>query len=124
MNFDGERHPAVYLMASRRHGALYVGVTSALWDRVSNHKNDVFKGFTSQYGVKMLVWYEHHPFMEDAIRREKQIKTWKRDWKIRTIELMNPGWRDLHEAIDATATLVVSKRGPSMRWGDGKDGEF
>ena len=113
-----EKHPAVYIMASRRRGTIYVGVTSALWVRVCNHKNETFKGFTSDHSVKMLVWYEHHTTMPDAIRREKQMKAWKRDWKIKLIENMNPGWKDLHDYIDVTATLVVPKRDPSLRWGD------
>jgi len=113
-----EKHPAVYMMASRRRGTLYVGVTSALYNRVCDHKNKTFKGFTERYDVSLLVWYEHHQTMEEGIRREKQIKAWKRDWKIKTIEIMNPGWKDLHDYIDVTASLVNPKRDPSMRWGD------
>jgi putative endonuclease len=115
-----EKHPAVYMMASRRRGTIYIGVTSALWVRVCNHKNEVFKGFTSDHNVKTLVWYEHHTSMMDAIRREKQMKAWQRDWKIRLIEKMNPGWKDLHDHIDVAATLVVPKLDPSLRWGDGE----
>ena len=115
-----EKHPAVYMMASRRRGTLYVGVTSALYNRVCDHKNKTFEGFTERYDVNFLVWYEHHQTMEEAIRREKQIKAWKREWKIKTIEIMNPGWKDLHDLIDVTASLVDSKRDPSMRWGDDK----
>ena len=115
-----EKHPAVYMMASRRRGTLYVGVTSALYDRVCDHKNKTFEGFTQRYDVNFLVWYENHQAMEEAIRREKQIKAWKREWKIKTIEIMNPGWKDLHDLIDVTASLVDSKRDPSMRWGDDK----
>jgi putative endonuclease len=75
--------PAVYIMASRYRGTLYVGVTSALWHRVNDHKNGRYDGFTAEYDVTLLVWYEHHHSMEDAIRREKQLKKWKREWKLR-----------------------------------------
>jgi putative endonuclease len=95
-----EIEPAVYIMASRYRGTIYTGVTSALWDRVCNHKNDVFKGFTSKYKVKTLVWYEHHATMDAAIKRESQIKAWKRQWKIEMIEKLNSDWTDLHELIE------------------------
>ena len=101
-----EKHPAVYIMASRYRGTLYVGVTSNLWSRVCDHKNGATPGFTSRYGVKLLVWYEHRQSMDSAIRREKQIKAWKRDWKIKLIEAMNRDWHDLHDNIDVIATLV------------------
>jgi putative endonuclease len=96
-----EKYPAVYIMANRYRGTIYTGVTSALWDRVCNHKNGVFKGFTFQYGLKTLVWYEHHSSMDIAIKRETQIKWWKRNWKIELIEKMNPDWIDLHNDIDS-----------------------
>ena len=89
-----------------------MGVTSALWNRVAEHKNERYEGFTSTYGVKSLVWYEHHHYMDDAIRREKHIKAWKREWKFRIIETINPDWRCLHESIDTIATLVDPKAGP------------
>jgi putative endonuclease len=101
-----EKAPAVYIMSSRYRGTLYVGVTSALWNRVAEHKNDRFGGFTSKYGVKTLVWYEHHLTMENAIRREKLLKKWHRDWKFRIVEQMNPNWLDLHDSIDTIASLV------------------
>ena len=101
-----EKHPAVYILASRYRGTLYTGVTSDLWSRVCDHKNGTTPGFTSRFNVKLLVWYEHRLSMDAAIRREKQIKAWKRDWKFRLIETVNPDWLDLHETIDATATLV------------------
>jgi len=101
-----EKHPATYIMANRYRGTLYIGVTSDLWTRVWDHKNGTTPGFTSRYGVKTLVWYAHHPTMEAAIAREKQLKLWKRDWKIKLIEKMNPQWLDLHDSIDTTATLV------------------
>ena len=108
---NDEKYPAVYILASRYRGTLYTGVTSGLWLRVCDHKNELHDGFTKQYGVKTLVWYEHHHLMEDAIRREKQIKKWSRAWKFRIIEEMNPEWIDLHDSIDANATLVSAKAG-------------
>ncbi|MEI8178455.1 GIY-YIG nuclease family protein [Aestuariivirga sp.] len=101
-----EKYPAVYIMASRYRGTLYVGVTSGLYDRVCAHKNGTTPGFTSDYGVHTLVWYEHWQTMEDAIRREKRIKEWKRQWKIALIEKMNPDWRELRDEIDVLAALV------------------
>jgi len=101
-----EKFPAVYILANKRNGTLYTGVTSALWNRVAAHKDGSVPGFTRKYGVKTLVWYEHHPSMEDAIRREKQLKEWKRRWKLDLIEKLNPTWKDLHEEIDPVSTLV------------------
>ena len=91
--------PCVYILASRRNGTLYVGVTSDLVKRVWEHKNDAVDGFTKQYGVHDLVWYERHETMESAIAREKALKEWKRQWKLRLIEEANPGWRDLYAEI-------------------------
>jgi putative endonuclease len=104
-----EKAPAVYIMASRYRGTIYLGVTSALWNRVCDHKNERYDGFSSDYDTKLLVWYEHHHTMEDAIRREKQIKKWNRDWKFRLIEEMNRDWIDLHDSIDTIASLVEPK---------------
>ena len=106
-----EKLPAVYIMASRYRGTLYVGVTSGLWHRVWDHKNERFDGFTKDYEIKLLVWYEHHQMMEDAIRREKQMKKWNRSWKFRIVEEMNPDWLDLHDHIDPVATLVEKQAG-------------
>jgi len=91
--------PCVYILASRRNGTLYVGVTSDLVKRVWEHRNDAADGFTKQYGVHDLVWYERHETMESAIAREKALKEWKRQWKLRLIEEANPGWRDLYAEI-------------------------
>jgi len=88
--------PTVYIMASRRNGTLYVGVTSDLAGRVSLHKQDIVQGFTSRYGVHILVYFEHHDTMELAIAREKRLKRWCRAWKVELIERSNPGWRDLY----------------------------
>ena len=85
----------VYLLASRRNGTLYVGVTSDLIKRVWQHKNDLVEGFTKRHGVHMLVWYEAHETMENAIKREKNIKKWNREWKLALIEQSNPQWQDL-----------------------------
>ena len=89
----------VYLMASGKNGTLYVGVTSNLIQRVHQHKTGTFTGFTDQYDVHDLVWYESTPSIEAAILREKQLKNWKREWKIALIEGSNPRWEDLYDAI-------------------------
>ena len=89
--------PAVYLLASRRNGTLYVGVTSDMIGRIYQHREGLVPGFTRDYGVKMLVWFEQHATMEEAILREKRIKKWNRAWKLELIERMNPDWRDLAE---------------------------
>ena len=89
----------VYLLASGRNGTLYVGVTSDLVKRVFEHKNDLADGFTKKYGVHDLVWFESTSSVEEAIRKEKQIKDWKRAWKIELIEKGNPQWRDLYADI-------------------------
>ena len=86
-------------MASRRNGTLYTGVTSNFIKRVWEHKNDVVHGFTKQYGVHTLVWFELHPTMESAIKREKCLKEWKRKWKVGLIERNNRNWLDLYNGI-------------------------
>jgi putative endonuclease len=94
-----ERQPCVYILASRRHGTLYVGVTSNLPARVCQHRDNQVVGFTREHGVHDLVWFEMHDTMASAILREKAIKQWKRAWKIELIERMNRTWRDLYETI-------------------------
>ena len=94
-----EKHPAVYILASKRNGTLYTGVTSDLARRVAEHKSDLVEGFTKRYGVHMLVYCEWHNDMRSAISREKQIKKWNRAWKLRLIERDNPEWRDLTEDL-------------------------
>ena len=89
----------VYLLASRRNGTLYVGVTSDLVRRVRAHKEGILGGFTRRYGVHRLVYYETHEHIRDAIIREKRIKEWNRAWKLELIEQMNPGWQDLYEEL-------------------------
>ena len=91
--------PCVYLLASKRNGTLYVGVTSNLAQRVWQHKRDLTEGFTKRYSVHTQAWYEAHDRMEGAIAREKAIKGWKRGWKIRMIETTNPQWLDLFEEL-------------------------
>ena len=91
----------VYLLASQPQGTLYVGVTSELAQRVWQHKSKAVPGFTSKYGVDRLVWFEPHELCELAIRREKQIKEWKRAWKIQLIEADNPHWADLFYTLEA-----------------------
>ena len=110
-----EKLPAVYILASRYRGTLYVGVTSALWNRVADHKNERLEGFTKDYAIKILVWYERHHAMEDAIRREKQIKKWNRAWKFRIIEELNPNWLDLHDSIDANVVYQKPAGSPPSR---------
>ena len=92
-----ERIPCVYLLASGFHGTLYTGVTSNLMGRVWQHREEVTRGFTSRYNVKRLVWFEVHEVMDTAIRREKSIKRWQREWKMQLVEAENPAWRDLAE---------------------------
>jgi putative endonuclease len=91
--------PYVYLWASGRNGTLYVGVTSDLIKRVHEHKSKAVKGFTSKYDVDQLVWFEQTDSIESAITREKQIKEWKRGWKIQLIEERNPYWNDLFPGL-------------------------
>ena len=91
--------PCVYILASERNGTLYIGVTSDLVKRVWEHKSDFVEGFTKQHQVHTLVWYEMHGSMESAITREKQLKEWKRQWKIELIEKSNPYWNDLCPTI-------------------------
>ena len=90
-----EKQPAVYMLASDRNGTLYVGVTKNLLERTWQHREHVADGFTKQYHVTRLVWYELHERIDVAIEREKRLKKWNRDWKIRLIEAANPEWSDL-----------------------------
>ncbi|MFN3688025.1 GIY-YIG nuclease family protein [Salinarimonas sp.] len=89
----------VYMLASRRNGTLYTGVTNDLSRRVFEHRQGAVPGFTRRYGVARLVWYEVHTEIEAAITREKRIKRWKRDWKVTLIEDMNPLWADLYPTL-------------------------
>ena len=89
----------VYILASKRNGTLYVGVTNDLVRRAYDHKSNVIQGFTEKYGVHNLVYYESYTDVRDALTREKRLKKWKRQWKINLIETKNPDWRDLYEQI-------------------------
>jgi putative endonuclease len=93
------RQPSVYILTNKRNGTLYIGVTSDLAKRVWEHKNNMVAGFTKKYNLHHLVWYELHENMESAILREKRLKDYKRLWKLRLIESMNPDWQDLYDSI-------------------------
>ncbi len=93
------KSPCVYILANKRNGTLYVGVTSDIVKRVWQHKSDLVAGFTQKHSVHTLVWYETHETMESAITREKNIKAWRRLWKLRLIEESNSDWADLYEQI-------------------------
>ena len=93
------KQPCVYLLASRHHGTLYAGVTSALLQRVSQHREGVVDGFTKKYRVHTLVWFEFHATMQEAIAREKSIKEWRRVDKVALIETRNPCWLDLFPGL-------------------------
>jgi putative endonuclease len=90
------RRGYVYIMASKRNGTLYLGVTSDLIERATQHKEGVGSEFVKKYQVTMLVWYEEHAWISDAIQRETSLKRWSRKWKLELIEKMNPEWRDLY----------------------------
>ena len=90
---------AVYMMASQPYGTIYIGVTSSLPWRVYQHREGLLPGFTKKYNVHRLVWYEQHQTMMGAIKREKQLKKYKRDWKINLIERENPHWEDIYPAL-------------------------
>ena len=89
----------VYILASKKNGTLYIGVTSDIVKRIYEHKKNLIDGFTKEYDVHDLVYYEQHNEIEEAILREKQMKKWNRKWKIRCIEEMNPEWKDLYGEI-------------------------
>ena len=91
----------VYILASRRNGTLYIGMTDDLPKRVWQHRQGIIPGFTKKYGVKMLVWTEEHDSRESAFSRERQLKKWNRVWKLRLIEKENPAWRDLWDELQA-----------------------
>jgi putative endonuclease len=91
--------PVVYILASKRNGTLYIGVTSDLSKRLWQHQNELAESFTRRYGVHTLVYYELHPSMIDAIQREKRLKKWNRSWKLELIEKFNPEWKDLSSTI-------------------------
>jgi len=89
----------VYIVTNRRYGTLYIGVTSDLVQRIAQHRLGVVDGFTKEFKLKLLVWYEIHSEIREAIVREKQLKKWRRDWKIELIQKINPLWEDLYPTI-------------------------
>ncbi len=91
---------SVYMVASGRHGTLYLGVTNDLVRRVWDHKAKAYPGLTRRYGIDRLVWYEQYDRIDEAIPREKGLKKWRRDWKLRLIEEMNPEWEDLYLCLN------------------------
>jgi len=105
-----ELDPAVYILASGRNGTLYTGVTSDFVSRICEHKQGLIEGFTKRYGVHMLVYIEFHDTMDDAIKREKQIKRWRRAWKIELIERSNPDWRDLYPELSGLSDPAMLKK--------------
>ncbi|WP_415902420.1 GIY-YIG nuclease family protein [Neptuniibacter sp. QD29_5] len=94
-----QKQPAIYILSSKPQGTLYIGVTSNLPQRIWQHKNDFIEGFTKRYQVHQLVYFELHETIQSAITREKQMKAWKRQWKINLIETQNPNWADLYSTI-------------------------
>ncbi|WP_415889757.1 GIY-YIG nuclease family protein [Neptuniibacter sp. SY11_33] len=94
-----QKQPAIYILSSKPQGTLYIGVTSNLSQRIWQHKNDFIEGFTKRYQAHQLVYFELHETMQNAITREKQMKAWKRQWKINLIETQNPNWADLYSTI-------------------------
>ena len=110
----------VYMMSDKPRGVIYVGVTSDIHDRVWDHKQETNEGFTSKYKVKNLVWFERHPNIVLAIQREKSLKRYLRDWKIKLIEEMNPTWIDLSERIDEMDNEFMPHPGTNM-WSDYND---
>ena len=103
----------VYILASRRNGTLYVGVTNDVLRRTWEHKSDLVEGFTRKYGVHILVWYELHGDINTAIAREKRLKRWNRAWKIKLIENDNSGWNDLYDRLLGEITLPDLPGSPS-----------
>lgn len=106
------KQPAVYLLASRRNGTLYAGVTSDIVGRISVHKQDLLPGFTSRYSVHLLVYFEFWDSMEFAIKREKQLKKCRRAEKIAIIERTNPEWRDLYWEVSGLVDPDAIKLNP------------
>jgi putative endonuclease len=113
---DQDRIVAVYIMASRRNGTIYTGMTADLMARIWQHRNGVTKGFTHEHGCKTLVWYETCDSIVAAICREKQIKKWRRKWKLALIEASNPQWLDLAGPWfdEGSPLLPASPTGPHL----------
>ena len=114
-----DRHPCVYLLARASHSTLYTGVTSDLVARIYQHRAETFGGFTARWGIKRLVWFATHSNMESAIRREKSIKRWSRQWKYDLIAKNNPTWRDLAEDFGfERLPLAGERQAPALGRGD------
>jgi len=105
-----ERNPCVYILASGHYGTLYIGVTSDLMGRLWQHRNNAIPGFTSRYGVYRLVYFEMYDDMDRAIAREKQLKNWRRQWKINLINDVNPDWHDLAVGLGFEPTAPRPRR--------------
>jgi putative endonuclease len=103
------KQPCVYIFANRRNGTLYTGVTSNLPKRAFEHRAGLVKGFSAKYGCKILVWYEIHATMIDAITREKQIKAGSRTRKLALIEALNPDWKDLYDTLIEPPEFVIAR---------------
>ena len=101
---------AVYMMANRKHGTIYIGVTSRLVGRVADHREGLIEGFTKRYGLNRLVWYEPYESMVAAIQREKSLKKYKREWKINLIERENPDWDDLFPALVGKKSYEITSQ--------------
>lgn len=119
---------AVYMMASGRNGTLYVGVTTDLWRRAYEHRELMFDGFARKYGCRTLVWWEQYGDLNDAIRREKSVKRWRRSWKLALIEKENPTWRDLYadyllpRAADPSAVSFLTQSLTTLIPADRREG--
>lgn len=94
-----EKYYYIYILASKRNGALYIGITSGLIKRIWEHKNKLVDGFTRKYNINKLIYYEQYSDPENAIKREKRLKKYNRKWKLNLIEKVNPNWKDLYEEI-------------------------
>ncbi|NTV45543.1 MAG: GIY-YIG nuclease family protein [Chlorobiales bacterium] len=100
----------IYIMASKKRGTLYIGVTNNLVRRVYEHKNDLIEGFTKTYALHLLVYYEQVIDIRAAIQREKQLKKWMRSWKIELIEKFNPEWKDLYPSLDLNTVIKLTSK--------------
>ncbi|MHC4882415.1 MAG: GIY-YIG nuclease family protein [Planctomycetota bacterium] len=106
----------VYIMTNRCNGTLYIGVTNRIWRRVREHREEINEGFTKKYAIKRLVYYEVHGDVNKAIKREKSMKKWPRQWKLNVIESLNPTWLDLYEFIHEQGNmLLIDPQSPSGR---------
>ena len=104
----------VYMLASRRNGTLYIGVSNDVMRRTWEHKNDLIEGFTKKYGVHILVWFETYDDVNVAIAREKRLKKWNRAWKIKLIEKHNSGWNDIYDRLMGAIALPEMPGSPSL----------